>query len=88
MLSLRYGYLRHTTDLPNRSVSRVFKMYSVWTVSDNSTTEEEQKSARAWLRTFNGVPRNLSKLTFSRSSGPGGQHANKYVTRLLRKMLS
>jgi hypothetical protein len=37
---------------------------------------EEQEGARVWLRSFGEaktVPKNLVELTFSRSSGPGGQ---------------
>jgi peptidyl-tRNA hydrolase ICT1 len=37
---------------------------------------EDQEGAKVWLRTFEDaktVPKNLVELTFSRSSGPGGQ---------------
>ena len=40
---------------------------------------EEQEAARAWLEQFNrtGIPRRICDVTFSRSSGPGGQKVNK-----------
>lgn len=37
---------------------------------------EDREGAKVWLRTFEDaktVPRNLVELSFSRSSGPGGQ---------------
>jgi hypothetical protein len=43
--------------------------------------ELEHSAARRWLTTFdiNTIPRKLGKVTFSRSSGPGGQNVNKYA---------
>ena len=37
-------------------------------------------AARQWLAKFdvNTIPRRLGEVTFSRSSGPGGQNVNKY----------
>ena len=42
-------------------------------------TEEEQIAARQWLASFNPgtIPRNLCEISYSRSSGPGGQNVNK-----------
>ena len=37
-------------------------------------------AARQWLSTFDveSIPRSKCTITFSRSSGPGGQNVNKY----------
>jgi hypothetical protein len=42
-------------------------------------TEEDLSAARKWLANLNPdtIPRNLCEITFSRSSGPGGQNVNK-----------
>ena len=45
------------------------------------TSRDDQKAARLWLSTFGSktIPRNLCEISFSRSSGPGGQNVNKYL---------
>ena len=45
--------------------------------------DEDHKEARTWLARFNTntIPKDVCKLTFSRSSGPGGQNVNKYESR-------
>jgi hypothetical protein len=42
-------------------------------------TEEDLSAARKWLANLNPdtIPRSLCGITFSRSSGPGGQNVNK-----------
>ncbi|KAL8780244.1 MAG: hypothetical protein Q9194_001007 [Teloschistes cf. exilis] len=42
-------------------------------------SDKEQAIARKWLQDFNTdtIPRNLCEISFSRSSGPGGQNVNK-----------
>ena len=42
--------------------------------------EEDHREARTWLASFNPnmLPKNICEVTFSRSSGPGGQSVNKY----------
>lgn len=49
--------------------------------SSHTESEAEQRNAREWLKNFNTntVPRSLCEISFSRSSGPGGQNVNKYV---------
>lgn len=41
--------------------------------------EAELSKARNWLSKFNisSIPRNICAISFSRSSGPGGQNVNK-----------
>lgn len=42
-------------------------------------SEDDLSAARKWLANLNPdtIPRSLSEITFSRSSGPGGQNVNK-----------
>lgn len=44
-------------------------------------TEAEITSARQWLKTFDKsvIPQTVGDVSYSRSSGPGGQNVNKYV---------
>lgn len=43
--------------------------------------EEELREAREWLAKLNSksIPRHICEVSFSRSSGPGGQNVNKSV---------
>ena len=43
--------------------------------------EEELKAAREWLAKLHSksIPRHICEVSFSRSSGPGGQNVNKSV---------
>lgn len=46
-----------------------------------SSARDELQTARAWLDQLHAeaIPlRSIGELTFSRSSGPGGQNVNKY----------
>lgn len=47
--------------------------------NDPAWDDAELRRARQWLATFNSnsIPRTLSTISFSRSSGPGGQNVNK-----------
>ena len=42
--------------------------------------EQDHREARTWLEEFNAdaIPKHICEVTFSRSSGPGGQNVNKY----------
>ena len=42
-------------------------------------SEKDEKLAREWLSTFDlaMIPRRVCEISFSRSSGPGGQNVNK-----------
>ncbi len=43
--------------------------------------ENDMTEAREWLANFNSntIPKNICDISFSRSSGPGGQNVNKLV---------
>lgn len=45
--------------------------------------DDELQAAREWLAKLNHgtVPRGICEVSFSRSSGPGGQNVNKFVSR-------
>ncbi|KAJ6020690.1 hypothetical protein N7540_006194 [Penicillium herquei] len=47
--------------------------------STKGSSDHELELARTWLKTFNSksIPRQIGELSFSRSSGPGGQNVNK-----------
>ncbi|KAG6914999.1 hypothetical protein DXG01_013952 [Tephrocybe rancida] len=51
------------------------------------TTPEETSEARAWISTFKTqeIPKASVELSFSRSSGPGGQNVNKVNTKATLK---
>lgn len=42
-------------------------------------SEGDMRAAREWLASFDmeTIPRKLGDISFSRSSGPGGQNVNK-----------
>jgi len=44
-------------------------------------SSNELQAARKWLAQLHAdtIPRSIGELTFSRSSGPGGQNVNKYA---------
>lgn len=46
-----------------------------------SQSDDEIVQARRWLKNFDQlvIPRRHFDISFSRSSGPGGQHVNKYA---------
>lgn len=46
-----------------------------------SADEEKLQVARKWLDKLHAetIPKTIGELSFSRSSGPGGQNVNKYV---------
>ncbi|KAI9822314.1 MAG: hypothetical protein M1827_000032 [Pycnora praestabilis] len=47
--------------------------------SKDYTGKEKWEAARRWLADFNSstIPQNICEISFSRSSGPGGQNVNK-----------
>ena len=58
-----------------------FSHISTSTTTHNSEdfSDQDQADAREWLNRFNPntISRDLGDISFSRSSGPGGQNVNK-----------
>lgn len=78
------------TSLPLGSTLRLFPLLrTISSQADNSDTpsEEEQKVVRQWLADYNPstIPRRICDMSFSTSSGPGGQNVNKYARLNLNK---
>lgn len=48
--------------------------------SATAASEEDLAAARKWLQKLDSetIPPNIGDVSFSRSSGPGGQNVNKY----------
>lgn len=59
----------HWTTFSHRCLSSLAKTHD----------DEDHREARTWLARFNAntIPNNICEVTFSRSSGPGGQNVNK-----------
>jgi hypothetical protein len=62
---------------PTRLISATRRTYAAKSAED--LDEEELKAARSWLTTFTpeSIPKSICEVSFSRSSGPGGQNVNK-----------
>ena len=77
--------LRHVT--PGKSftllIRRPFQgiIRSFATKRGGDADEAELDAARKWLANLDTdtIPRSIGDVSFSRSSGPGGQNVNKYV---------
>ena len=54
---------------------------SVSARASSDASPEAIQEARAWLAQLHAdtIPKSIGELTFSRSSGPGGQNVNKYA---------
>ena len=51
-----------------------------WFTSRSEASEEDVATTRNWLKTFGssgGLPSDVGEVSYSRSSGPGGQNVNK-----------
>jgi peptidyl-tRNA hydrolase ICT1 len=51
--------------------------------SSSSASDDELRAARSWLASLHAeaIPlKSIGEVSFSRSSGPGGQNVNKYDT--------
>jgi len=62
-----------------RSLRAVFSQYRTKSTTSAPPSTEEISLARRWLAKFDPdtIPKRLCELSFSRSSGPGGQNVNK-----------
>lgn len=71
--ALSYPSLVLTTELPLSSKGRNYSQ------STSVPNEADLASARRWIATFtfDSIPRDIGDVSFSRSSGPGGQNVNK-----------
>lgn len=67
------------TSSPALRCSRASRFYTT-RAAQPETSSEDVAAARTWLANLNSdtIPRNLCEVSFSRSSGPGGQNVNKY----------
>src|SRR4051812_11404503 len=64
-----------------RSPPAVQRAFSSARDRTSSASDEELQAARSWLAKLRAeaIPlKNIGELSFSRSSGPGGQNVNKY----------
>lgn len=84
---MRTMQLAHFQSRLSRSNARFVLMITRHFASKGNATqgawdEAELSKARDWLSKFNinSIPRSICAISFSRSSGPGGQNVNKYVT--------
>jgi peptidyl-tRNA hydrolase ICT1 len=50
-----------------------------WRTNAAAPTEDEIAACRQWMTRFNPdtIPKRLCDISYSRSSGPGGQNVNK-----------
>ncbi|KAF2085426.1 peptidyl-tRNA hydrolase domain-containing protein [Saccharata proteae CBS 121410] len=78
--SIRNLRVIRTVSCPTSPQSWRFFATKKKTETSTTTSEEEDVvAARKWLAQFNPetIPRSLCDISFSRSSGPGGQNVNK-----------
>ncbi|KAF2121783.1 hypothetical protein BDV96DRAFT_639869 [Lophiotrema nucula] len=70
--------------LPTRAFLRRFVARGA-----SGANEEELHAARTWLAQLDAetIPKNIGELSFSRSSGPGGQNVNKVNSKATLKVL-
>ncbi len=68
------------TNLVLRSVTRIGDLTRKLSTASKDC-EKDHSDARRWLDRLNieTIPRRMGDVSFSRSSGPGGQNVNKYL---------
>jgi hypothetical protein len=74
------GVLNGTGTLPTSTPAPRFLLKGCcYSQSKSVVSEAGLASARKWLEEFSSstLPRDIGELSFSRSSGPGGQNVNK-----------
>jgi len=78
---LRVTVISGYTRLATSSIQHLRTVFSQYHIKSTSgpPSAEDISLARHWLTKFNPdtIPRRLCELSFSRSSGPGGQNVNK-----------
>src|SRR5436190_6492289 len=64
--------IRHYANVDRKNPTRKYKFTAL---------DEEMKRLHIWIDNLalSSIPKDLCKVTFSRSSGPGGQNVNKYI---------
>lgn len=83
------GLLSRSTILSHFPPRKAFQISTIKRFNTNiarnhdpvELNEEDVEECRHWLSQFDAktFPRSLGELSYSRSSGPGGQNVNKYV---------
>lgn len=71
---LQFSGRHHCTKAPS-----IFVRWYAASKRGSDVEEADLQAARQWLAKLSPdtIPRNLAEVTFSRSSGPGGQNVNK-----------
>lgn len=62
--------------LTSRPFAPRFKRYQAF---DTGLDQEALSEARSWFESFSSTQLPKGNTTYARSSGPGGQHVNKYT---------
>jgi peptidyl-tRNA hydrolase ICT1 len=57
------------------------KRHFAASTSTDEASDEDLQEARSWLDRLHAetIPKSICELSYSRSSGPGGQNVNKYA---------
>ncbi|RKL33688.1 hypothetical protein BFJ72_g9912 [Fusarium proliferatum] len=71
--------------LTSRPFAPRFKRYQAF---DTGLDQEALSEARSWFESFSSTQLPKGNTTYARSSGPGGQHVNKYTPYPLGQLLS
>jgi hypothetical protein len=78
-LLLLFKSFQQTLRAPTTKLRCISKARDYSQSTSSAPSEEELASARKWVATFtpSSVPQDIGDVSFSRSSGPGGQNVNK-----------
>ena len=80
MLRLLLARPRVATVRPIHHVALGIRYMAFRSDEPEGPSEADMRAAREWLASFDldTIPKKLCDISFSRSSGPGGQNVNKY----------
>jgi peptidyl-tRNA hydrolase ICT1 len=80
MLGARFSAVR--VSLATRPLLAVAPSVRFASGSSSEASPDELQAARKWLAQLHAetIPKSIGELSFSRSSGPGGQNVNKYAS--------